>query len=260
MAHEGPMLLETMTYPEAGELIAEGVPILLPVGAIEQHGPHLPLGTDAFIPHELGKRVAAGRRLIVAPAMCYGAYSRPRTGGGRHFPGSVGLPGRALEAAVASVVGDWFRQGFRNVVVLNGHFENSWTLLEAIEGAIEPYAGSCRALLIHWWDQVGPDDVQRIFGDSFPGWEAEHASITETSMMEFMRPELVRTDRKAAGGAERMITYDVFPPTPDILWPNGIGFSSLPASAELGRQLVELVVDRIGAIVDREFGGGAASS
>jgi creatinine amidohydrolase len=250
------LVLETMTSPEVGECIAAGVPLVLPVGAIEQHGPHLPLGTDAFIPYELAKRVATGRRVIVAPPMFYGAYSRPRTGGGRHFPGSVGLPGRALEAAVSSAVGDLLRQGFRSVAVLNGHFENSWTLLEAVEQAIEPYHETHRALLIHWWDQVGSDDVHRIFGDAFPGWEAEHASITETSMMEFLRPELVRADLKAEGGAKRVITYDVFPPTEDILWPNGIGFSAVPASADLGRQLVELLVERIGRILDDEFGGG----
>src|SRR6266542_722963 len=143
---EGVRLLETMTYPELGEL------------------------------------VAGGGRAIVAPPMF--AYSRPRTGGGRHFPGSVGLPGRTLEAVVSGLVADWMRQGFRRVAVLNGHFENSWTLLEAVEQAIEPYTATHRALLVHWWDQVGPADVRRIFGDDFPGWEAEHASITETSMLE----------------------------------------------------------------------------
>jgi creatinine amidohydrolase len=251
----GAMLLETMTAPEVGEAIASGVPVLLPVGAVEQHGPHLPLGTDGFIPYEIAKRVGAGRRLIVAPPMFYGAYSRPRTGGGRHFPGSVGLPGRMLEATVSTLVSDWLRQGFRNVAVLNGHFENSWTLLEAVEQAIEPYTETHRAVLIHWWDQVGSEDVQRIFGDEFPGWEAEHASITETSMMEYLRPDLVRNDLKAEGGAKHVITYDVFPPTEDILWPNGIGYSAVPASADLGHQLVELLVERIGRILDVEFGG-----
>ncbi|HZD37436.1 MAG TPA: creatininase family protein [Actinomycetes bacterium] len=250
------MQLETMTYPEVGEAIEANVPLLLPVGAVEQHGPHLPLGTDGFIPYELGKRLTTGRRAILAPPIFYGAWSRPRTGGGRHFPGSVGLPGRTLEAMVSGLVADWMRQGFRRIAVLNGHFENSWTLLEAVEQAIEPYTATHRALLIHWWDQVGPDDVRRIFGDDFPGWEAEHASITETSMLEFLRPDLVRTDLKADGGAKRVITYDVFPPTSDILWPNGIGNSALPASAELGRALVELVTGRIGRILDDEFPGG----
>jgi creatinine amidohydrolase len=251
-----PMRLETMTWPEVGDEISAGTPIVLPVGAVEQHGPHLPLGTDAFIPHHLALRVAATRRLVVAPPIVYGAYSRPRTGGGRHFPGSVGLPGRTLERVVAGVVQDWMRQGFRRVMVLNGHFENAWTLLEAVERAIEPYGETHKAVLVHWWDQVGDDDVRSIFGEGFPGWEAEHASITETSMMEVFEPGLVRTDLKAEGGAKRLVTYDIFPAPEDILWPNGVGFSAVPASAEFGRRLVDLLVERIGTIVDSELSGG----
>ena len=163
-----PLLLETLTSPDVAALIRDGVPLLLPVGAIEQHGPHLPLGTDGFIPYEVAKRVASGRRLIVAPPMFFGAYSRPRTGGGRHFPGSVGLPGRVLESVVGTLLADWFRQGFRSVVVLNGHFENAWTLLEAIEQGMERTTPDQKALLIHWWDQVSPDDIRRIFGEVLP--------------------------------------------------------------------------------------------
>jgi creatinine amidohydrolase len=250
------MRLERLTWPEVRDEIEAGTPIILPVGAVEQHGPHLPLGTDAVIPYELALRVAGTRRLIVAPPILYGAYSRPRTGGGRHFPGSVGLPGRTLERVVAGLVEDWMRQGFRGIVVLNGHWENAWTLLEAIEQAIEPYRETHKALLVHWWDQVRDEDVRSIVGDAFPGWEAEHASITETSMMEALAPELVRTDLKAEGGAKRLVTYDVFPPPEDILWPNGVGFSAVPASAELGARLVDLLVRRIGGIVDAELGGG----
>ena len=253
---EGPRLLELMSWPEVRDEIGAETPIVLPIGAIEQHGPHLPLGTDGFIPYNLAKRVASTRRLIVAPPMFYGAYSRPRTGGGRHFPGSVGLPGRTLEQVVRGVTEDWMRQGFSRIAVLNGHWENAWTLLEALEQAVEPYRETHKALLIHWWDQVGDDDVRKIFGDTFPGWETEHASITETSMMEILAPELVRADLKAEGGAQRRVTYDIFPPPDDILWPTGVGYSAIPASTELGTQLVDLLVDRIGAILDEEFGEG----
>jgi creatinine amidohydrolase len=251
-----PLRLEQMTWLEVRTEIEAGTPIVLPVGAIEQHGPHLPLGTDGFIAQHLATEAAARRRVIVAPPMFYGAYSRPRSGGGRHFPGSVGLPGRVLEQVVRFVVDDFLRQGFRRVAILNGHFENAWTLLEAAEQASEPYHETSKVLLVNWWDQVGPDDVQNIFGDSFPGWAAEHASITETSMMEALAPQLVRADLKQAGGAERLISYDIFPAPDDILWPNGVGFSALEASADTGKALVTLLTDRLSAILDREFPEG----
>jgi creatinine amidohydrolase len=251
-----PLRLEQMTWLEVRAEIEAGTPIVLPVGAIEQHGPHLPLGTDTFIPQHIATETAERRKLIVAPPMYYGAYSRPRSGGGRHFPGSTGLPGRVLEQVVRFVVEDFLRQGFRRVVILNGHFENAWTLLEAAEQASEAYHDTSKVLLINWWDQVGPDDVQRIFGDGFPGWATEHASVTETSMLEAFAPELVRTERKAAGGAERVITYDIFPAPEDILWPNGIGFSALEANPETGKALIGLLIDRVTAILAREFPEG----
>jgi hypothetical protein len=104
---EGVRLLETMTYPEVGECIEANVPLLLPVGAVEQHGPHLPLGTDGLIPYELAKLVAGGGRAIVAPPMFYGAYSRPRTGGGRHSPGRSACRGGPWRRSCPG----WWRTG-----------------------------------------------------------------------------------------------------------------------------------------------------
>jgi creatinine amidohydrolase len=251
-------LLLNMTWPEVKAEIEADTPIVLPVGAIEQHGPHLPLGTDTFIPQHLALQTAARHRMIVAPPLMYAAYSRPRSGGGRHFPGSVGLPGRVLEQVVRHVVEDWLRQGFRRVFVLNGHFENAWSVLEGIEQAVEDYRDNSRVLLVNWWEQVGPEDVTRIFGNSFPGWETEHASITETAMLEAFAPEHVRTDLKADGGAERKVSYDIFPAPADILWPNGIGFSALPANPETGQALLDMLVGKLAAIADREFPEGAA--
>jgi hypothetical protein len=72
-------------------------------------------------------------------------------------------------------------------------------------------------------------------------------------MLESIAPDLVRTERKADGGAQRLVSYDIFPPPPDILWPNGIGFSALTASAATGDMLTSLVIDRLTAIVDHEF-------
>jgi creatinine amidohydrolase len=69
----GPRRLERMTWPEVQAEIEAGTPIVLPVGAIEQHGPHLPLGTDGFIPEYIAAGTAARRRLVVAPALFYGA-------------------------------------------------------------------------------------------------------------------------------------------------------------------------------------------
>lgn len=248
---------DLLTWYQVKDEIDANTPIALPVGAIEAHGPHLPLGTDAFVPHQMLLRLAERRKILVAPPLMYAAYSRPRSGGGRTFPGSTGIPLRILEGVVKAVVADWMRQGFRKVLVLNGHFENSFALLEALEQASEPYLATHQAVLVNWWEQLTQQDIDDVFGDDFPGWEAEHASIVETSLMEALCPDMVRADLKADGGAPRRINYDVFPTPPDTIWPNGIGNTAVTASAELGEKIVDLVIERLVELIDGELIGEA---
>jgi creatinine amidohydrolase len=248
------LLLEQMTWHEARAARDEQRVLIVPIGAIEQHGPHLPLGTDAIVAFELARRLARANGSVVAPAMCYAARSSPRSGGGgRSFAGSTGMTGQTLIDLVRDVTSEFFRTGFRRVAYLNAHYENSSLVYEALTEAIEPRQESCKAILVNWWEQIRPADIGSIFGEDFPGWEAEHAGVAETSLMEELRPELVRGDLKGQGGTPRQVTYDIFPPPGDVIPPNGVPWRSDPASPEIGRYLAGVLVDRIGEILGREF-------
>jgi creatinine amidohydrolase len=254
------LLLERMTWNEAQAAQEDHRPLIIPIGAIEQHGPHLPLGTDAIVAFELARRVARRGGCVVAPAMCYSARSSPRSGGGgRSFPGSTGVTGQTLIGIVQDVTSEFFRSGFRRVAYLNGHYENSSLVYEALTQAIEPYQETCKAIMVNWWEQIQPEDIGRIFGDNFPGWEAEHAGVAETSLMEELRPDLVRTGLKGEGGVPRAATYDIFPPPRDVIPPNGVPWRSDPASPQIGEYLAGVLVDRIAGILDREFPRHAAA-
>jgi creatinine amidohydrolase len=110
-----------------------------------------------------------------------------------------------------------------------------------------------QALLINWWELLTDEDVDDVFGPAFPGWGAEHGGVLETSLMEAMHPQLVRTERKVEGGAPRTILYDAFPTPGDTIWPNGIGSTAVPASAELGEQTAALVVPRVIEAIRKEL-------
>ena len=253
------LLLERMTWNEAQAAVGDQRLLIIPTGAVEQHGPHLPLGTDAIVAFELARRVARRHGSVVAPAMCYTARSSPRSGGGgRSFPGSTGVTGQTLISVVRDVTSEFFRSGFRRIAYLNGHYENAQLVYEALTEAIEPYQRTCKAIMVNWWEQIQPADIGRIFGEDFPGWEAEHAGVAETSLMEELRPELVRTGLKGEGGTPRLVTYDIFPPPTDVIPPNGVPWRSDPASAQIGRYLAGALVDRIAGILDREFPRQAA--
>jgi creatinine amidohydrolase len=248
------LLLEHMTWYEAQAARDEHRVLLIPIGAIEQHGPHLPLATDAIVAFELARRVARRQGAVVAPAMCYAARSSPRSGGGgRSFAGSTGVSGQTLISLVRDVTGEFFRTGFRRIAYLNAHYENSSLVYEALTEAIEPRLGTCKAIMMNWWEQIQLDDISQIFGDSFPGWEAEHAGVTETSLMEELRPDLVRTELKGVGDLARLVTYDIFPPPADVIPPDGVPWRSDLASPEIGRYLAGVLTDRIAAILTREF-------
>jgi creatinine amidohydrolase len=248
------LLLEHMTWNQAQAARDQQRVLIIPVGAIEQHGPHLPLGADAIVAFELARRVARRQGAVVAPAMYYAARSSPRSGGGgRSFPGSTGITGQTLISVIRDVTGEFFRTGFRRIAYLNGHYENSSLAYEALTEATDLSAQKSKAILVNWWEQIQPEDISRIFGDDFPGWEAEHAGVAETSLMEELRPDLVRTSFKGEGGVPRMLSYDIFPPPSDVIPPDGVPWRSDRASPEIGRYLAGVLADRISGILADEF-------
>ena len=114
-------LLEQMTMSEFDALDRERTLIAIPVSPLEAHGPHLPLGMDGYMALQLADRVLdllASRRpdwtFVRAPWLPVGCYTI-------HLPGSVEVPQETVREAVAAFGHALARQGFRNMVVLNGH-------------------------------------------------------------------------------------------------------------------------------------------
>ena len=83
------VLIGEMPWTQYDERVRRGNAIvLLPVGALEQHGPHLPMNCDVVIPASIAERVARRLGGLVAPPVAYGYKSQPKSGGGNHFPGT----------------------------------------------------------------------------------------------------------------------------------------------------------------------------
>ena len=114
----------------------EQAPVFLPVGALEQHGPHLPLGTDAILSAAVAQGVAAETAGLVAPALAYGYKSQPKCGGGQHSPGTTSLDAMTLAHTVRDTVREFARHGVKKLVIVNGHYENQWFLIEGIDLAM----------------------------------------------------------------------------------------------------------------------------
>ena len=133
---------------------------------------------------------------IVAPALAYGFKSQPKCGGGQHFTGTTSLDAATLIATVRDTVREFHRHGVRKLVVVNGHYENQWFLIEGIDLAMRELGPACglRVMRMEYWDFFTPSTLAKVFPDGFPGYALEHAAVIETSMMLHYHPDLVRLD------------------------------------------------------------------
>lgn len=148
--------METMTWLEYREKI-DSI-LILPVGATEQHGPHLPLCVDALLAREFAHRLAQKTNGIVAPALSYGYKSKPQSGGGPLFPGTIDLSGATLQQLAADLIDEFVRDGFTKIFIMNAHFENDPFLIEAMDLCAAKYDGRVTLVLSNWWDPM-PDEL-----------------------------------------------------------------------------------------------------
>lgn len=229
-------LFAELTWPEVRDAAARGAGVVLPVGSTEQHGPHLALSTDAVLPTELALAVADAHDLLVAPAVHFGYRSRPLSGGGQGFPGTISLRAQTLIMTVEDVLRELLRHGFRRLAILNWHFENQNFLYESAWLALdEGRRADARIMVVEQpFSQLSDETMTALFPEGFPGWDIEHASILETSLMLHLRPDLVLFDRAVDDAAERHPFYDVVP-IPDAFVPaSGTLWKATQASTEKG--------------------------
>lgn len=182
-----------LSSPALGALLASDHPptLLLPVGAIEPHGPHAPLGTDPLISD--GMCVRAAQRLntgeairaLVLPALPYGV-----TRFASAFPGAVHITESTLRALVTDLCLSLTQQGFPRIVVVNNHFEPEQ--VRTLRDTVAELRATHR-LDVAYLDLVRREHAARLT-DEFRAGEC-HAGRYETSLVLADRPELVDTDR-----------------------------------------------------------------
>ena len=116
--------ISDLTWPEYAARTADQSVVMLPVGALEQHGLHLPLSTDALIAERLAEQLAARINGLILPTLTYGARSLARSGGGEQFPGTVNLDGPTLIALTRDIIREQARHGVTRFVALLGRLRD----------------------------------------------------------------------------------------------------------------------------------------
>jgi creatinine amidohydrolase len=177
---------DELTSPEVGELTDRRNAILIPFGAIEQHGPHLPLGVDWRICAYVARGVSALTGVPYLPPVVYGV-----SGSHGRFPGTVGLRPETMIAVVEDMVAGLYASGIRQFVLLNGHAWNAATLEVSADKIRTRYDDARVRPLAYATMYPGPE----IDGRVTYGRSLMHANYFETSVMLAIEPDLVRFDR-----------------------------------------------------------------
>lgn len=240
-----------MTDPEVQAALTRTQTIIIPTGSTEQHGPHGPLLTDAIIPTEVARRVAERTGALVGPTINY-SLSYPHVG----FTGLVHIRVPTFMALIEDLCASYTSIGFRRIVFLNGHYDNTYAIAYACATAAERMPADARAFPVNYWDGMTAEEAGEFFGPT----TGLHANRGETSAVMAIDPALVDLD---AANAE-------LPPFPEVTnqapvhtafffsSPGSVHRASVSgtwgdareSSAEYGERYLSVVTDATARLID----------
>ncbi|MFI5342385.1 MAG: creatininase family protein [Candidatus Methylomirabilales bacterium] len=241
MTEDKPFHLANLTKDEFAAAMQAGRWILLPFGAVEQHGPHLPLGTDLFYAEHVCAAVAERVNGLVAPALPYGVCRSMR-----NFPGTISLTPATLAAVVREMIGEYIRHGGRKFALITGHAESGH--MEAMREAVIPLVNADPGPVIL---TLGPYDfLDPIRREADLVGKDGHAGSIETSQMLVVASETVRMDRIPKVTRPRLSRFRVMA-HPEVEYPTGVRGDTSKVSRQLGEKAVDHVVTEIVHLLER---------
>ena len=228
--------------------------VLLAVGSLENHGKHMPLGTDTLIPDRILELIEERSEVMIAPTIPYGATDYLMG-----FPGTVSLGTEGLIQVLRAITDSLYRYGFRRFVILNGHGGNK----KAIETVgVELHNRGAWLAEMDWWLQAG---------ELHPEWKDGHGGGEETAGVLAVDPSLVDPQWLQEGQNLKNDATDAFPTQgfhsvyyqgASVILPREVHHDSdnggiarlapTQATEEWGREMLQTMADYYAAFI-REF-------
>lgn len=220
-------------WPDVSDEVAQRPFVILPFGAVEEHGPHLPLGTDVFAAQSLASRIAERAELIELPAMPYGQVWSLE-----HFDGSLSVGDATLVQFVLDIAGGLHRVGVHGLVLFSAHLGNAAALKKATRVLEENGGLPAIALTYPGLSAVAAQVRERP--ESHPA--IMHADELETSIMLALHPEHVQMDRAVAEYPVYPEHFDVAAVRWDSVSETGVFGDATAATSDKGEAIVDHVV------------------
>lgn len=216
---------------------------LLPVGAVEAHGPHLPLGTDNFLAEEIAKKLSATTNGLILPTLPYGQVWSLGD-----FPGSLTISNQTLTNLVTEIGESLFRQGFRIFVLINGHYGNSVALKDASRILYEKYP-DFKVLVMFY---PGTKKIISKVRESVPVHDSYfHACELETSYMLYLAENRVNMNLAINDTPVIPETADVTPtPWSEFTKTAVLGDATL-ATREKGEKIISVALANMSRIIEQ---------
>lgn len=224
--------LATASWRDAGEAITRGAWAVLPVGAVEQHGYHLPLTVDTDLATGVARGVADALNALLLPPIAYGdAWNNSG------FLGTISLQPDTLRAMLTDIGRELRRMGVPVLVMLNGHFGNKEPILLAGRTL------AAEGLRVIHLDYPGLEALAADICDSEPaGPGFFHADEVETSMMLALRPDSVHLEKAVAEYPTFPATFGIEPMQLSEFNQSGVFGDPCPSTADKGRRLIDGIV------------------
>jgi len=236
-------LMEEMTSKEFEEYRDDRTVLIIPVGALEEHGDHLPLSTDTLQPLQIADetvRTLEGKvKVLVAPTIGYGMIQSTL-----NFPGSVTLTFDTLRSLAYEILKGMADNGLRNMVVLSGHAGRSHMMaLRLAAHRLVRMEGYSHLKIMVLSDY---DIAYEELGKEFPADDG-HGGELETARILAIRPDLVKG--KGIPTELKQPKYRIVP-NPEEYFPTGIWGDPTPATAGKGRRVNERIVEELAKLIE----------
>jgi creatinine amidohydrolase len=237
---------ETGGY-ELADVVSQHPLAILPLGSLEFHGPHNPLGTDAIIISGIAEQVAARTGGLLFPTIQFTQCPAHTA----HFRGTISIRPEVMTMYFADVLRNIHNLGFRKICILNGHDGNIGPARGAIAQVADEDKDSA-LLFVSWWEFVPGDATKKLGMFHQANGGHGHGGPLETSAVAAFRPDLIHLDKAKdleappdlSGGAPYFLQKSAA-----ANWPGYSGHIS-EASEEKGKRLVQISVDGIVKLIE----------
>lgn len=218
---------------------------ILPIGVLEKHGPHAPIGSDLIHVREWAARATKQEYAVVFPDYFYGQINEAR-----HLHGTFALPSRLIWDLLDATCEEIGRNGFNKILIINGHGGNPQLLRYFVQSQLEKK----RDYVVYYFDPAQDQQLQEQVAKirkSDPAGD-QHAGESETSSLLYLRPDLVKMDRATQESGENQKRLPSIPNVYTGIWwyaayPHHYAGEGGKASKELGKVITE---NRIQAIAN----------